>query len=55
MRKAVIFKDRAFAWRYRLLAANGEVIAQSEAYTRKGSARRAILRNHPEVMRIEVE
>lgn len=55
MRKAIIFRDRAFRWRYRIKAANGEVIAQSEAYTRKGSARRAVLRNHPEVMRIEVE
>lgn len=55
MKKAVIFRDRLWTWRYRLVAANGEIIAQSEAYTRKGSARRAVLRNHPEVMRIEVE
>lgn len=34
-------------WRYRMVAANGEIIAQSEGYTRRSSARRGALRDHP--------
>jgi hypothetical protein len=32
---------------YRIVAANHETTAQSQGYTRKSSATRAALRNHP--------
>ena len=35
-----IFQDEAGQWRWRLKAANGEIVAQSEAYTRKEDAQR---------------
>ena len=34
------FRDKRGAWRWRLVAANGQVVAQSEAYTRKADAER---------------
>lgn len=33
-----IFKDSNGGWRFRLRARNGEIVAQSESYTRKDSA-----------------
>lgn len=37
-----VYKDGAFEWRWRLVAANGRVIADSgESYTRQGDAERA--------------
>lgn len=45
MRKArfQVYMDTAGQWRWRLLAANGRVIADSaEAYTRKSDACRAV-------------
>jgi uncharacterized protein YegP (UPF0339 family) len=33
-----VFKDRKGQWRFRLIAGNGEIIAQSEGYTRKYTA-----------------
>lgn len=40
--KPVFYKDKAGEWRWRLVAANGETVADSgEGYTRKWSARRA--------------
>jgi uncharacterized protein YegP (UPF0339 family) len=36
-----VFKDKAGQWRYRVRADNGEVVAQSEAYTTEESAKRA--------------
>ncbi len=35
-----VFKDKTGEWRWRLVANNGEVVAQSEAYTTKESALR---------------
>jgi len=37
------FADRAGAWRWRLVAANGRVVAVGEAHTRERDARRAAL------------
>jgi uncharacterized protein YegP (UPF0339 family) len=35
-----VYEDNAQAWRWRLVAGNGEIVATSEAYTRKADARR---------------
>lgn len=37
-----LFRDDTGQWRWRLRAANNEILCQSEAYTRKTSARRSI-------------
>ncbi len=37
-----VFEDHAGEWRWRLRSANGEILAQSEGYTRKEDAARAI-------------
>ena len=37
-----IFKDDAGGWRYRVKAANGEILVTSESYTRKADARRGL-------------
>ena len=37
-----VFKDKSGEWRWRVKAANGEILAQSEAYTRKEDAIRGI-------------
>lgn len=40
-----VYKDRAGGWRWRLLARNGKIIADSgEAYTSKAGCKRAIAR-----------
>lgn len=54
MHRAEVFRDSAGGWRYRLLAMNGRVVAQSESYTLKFSAKRAVRKNHPDVDRIDV-
>jgi uncharacterized protein YegP (UPF0339 family) len=36
--KIIIFKDKAKEWRFRIVAGNGEIIASSEGYKRKGGA-----------------
>lgn len=36
-----VFQDRAMQWRWRLVALNGEIVANSEAYTEKYSAKRS--------------
>jgi len=43
MRKAyfVVYLDRANYWRWRLVAANGEIVAASEAYVSKSNAIRS--------------
>lgn len=41
-----IYKGKA-GWRFRLVGANGEKVTQSEAYTRKASAKRGARRAHP--------
>lgn len=39
-----VYQDHAYAWRWRLVAANGQVIADSgESYTRPGDAERAAI------------
>jgi uncharacterized protein len=35
-----IYEDAAGEFRWRLVAANGEIVAQSEGYTRRGDAER---------------
>jgi uncharacterized protein YegP (UPF0339 family) len=35
-----VFEDDDCMWRWRVQAANGEIVASSEAYTRKADARR---------------
>ena len=42
-------------WRWRLVGANGEIVAQGEAYTRKADALRAVRRLKSEVWRATVE
>ena len=42
-----LFKGRNGRWYFRHVARNGEKIAQSQGYTRKGSARRGALRAVP--------
>lgn len=40
-----VYKDRAGGWRWRIVASNGRIVADSaEAYTRKADAVRASLR-----------
>ena len=36
-----VFQDRAMQWRWRLIAGNGEIVASSEAYTTRYSAKRS--------------
>lgn len=40
-RRIVLYRDRQGAWRFRVVAGNGEIIATGEGYTRKWSAKRA--------------
>lgn len=42
-----LFQDRAGKWRYRVKARNGEIVAASEGYTRKASAKRAAKKLYP--------
>lgn len=37
--KVEVFKDSRGHWRFRIVAGNGEVIAQSEGYTRRYTAK----------------
>lgn len=41
MTKFVIFRDIVGQYRWRLVAGNGEIVATSESYTTKYSARRS--------------
>lgn len=41
-------------WRYRVRSSNGETLAASQSYTRRYSAIRAALRNHPDVIEVRV-
>lgn len=48
--KFEVYQDEAGEWRWRLVAANGEKVADSgEGYTRERDARRAIARIRGEV------
>lgn len=54
----VVYQDAAGEWRWRLVAANGQVIATSgEGYTRKADAERAVdtVRGGAAVARVEGE
>lgn len=42
--KFVVFKDKTGKYRFRLVAANNKIVAQSEGYARKASAWRTIER-----------
>lgn len=44
---AVVSRDRKKQFRFRLTAATGEIIAVSDAYTRKSSVLRGIKRAYP--------
>ena len=37
-----VWRDAAGEWRFRLVAANGEIVAQGESYTRRVDAIRAV-------------
>lgn len=37
-----VFRDAAGGWRWRLVAKNGEIVAQSESYSSKRHAERAV-------------
>ena len=37
-----VFQDKAGGWRWHLKAANGRIVAQGEAHTRKRDAERAV-------------
>ena len=37
-----VYQDKAGAWRWHLKAANGRIVAQGEAHTRKADAERAV-------------
>lgn len=52
--RAEVYRARD-GWRYRIIATgNGRVIAASEAYSRKWSAKRAVRKNHPDVRQVLV-
>jgi uncharacterized protein len=42
-----LFADAADRWRWRAVAGNGEIIAQSEAYASRSSAKRGAFRAFP--------
>jgi len=48
MRVATIFEDSSGEWRWNVRAGNGEIIAQSEGYTRKADAERGLNDAHIE-------
>jgi uncharacterized protein YegP (UPF0339 family) len=56
--KFELFADKAGKFRFRLKAANGEIIAVSEAYESKASAKNgidAVRRNAPDAPVVELE
>jgi uncharacterized protein YegP (UPF0339 family) len=40
--KIVLFRDKRGQWRFRAVARNHKIIAQSEGYTRKANALKAV-------------
>jgi uncharacterized protein len=40
--KFELYKDTHDEWRWRLVADNGEIVAQSEGYTRKSNCQKSI-------------
>jgi uncharacterized protein len=56
--KFEIYQDKAGEYRFHLKAGNGEVIAQSEAYTTKAAAQNGIesvKKNAPDAEVVEIE
>jgi uncharacterized protein YegP (UPF0339 family) len=47
-RTVEIYRDRRGKYRYRVKAGNGEIISQSQAYTRRWTATRGAQRNEPD-------
>lgn len=54
MERVEVYCDAVNAWRFRRMAANGEITATSEGYTRRHDAVRAAQENFP-LLSIEVE
>lgn len=52
-RRIEIYKAKD-GYRWRLKAANGEIIGGSESYTRKYTAKRAAMRTHPEAVVVDL-
>lgn len=46
-----IYRGKGFTsrWRYRVVAANGEIVDASQAYYSKWNAKRAARNNHPDL------
>lgn len=42
--KIELFEDAGGCWRWRLVGGNGEILATSEAYAKKGNAKRTAKR-----------
>jgi hypothetical protein len=52
--KFEVYLDTSGKWRWRLIGANGEIVAQGEGYTRKADAYRAVGRLKTEVWRARI-
>jgi len=52
MRRVQVYRGKGIVqpWRYRVVAANGEVVESSEGYFSKWNAKRAARRNHPDLI-----
>lgn len=51
-----VYRDASLDWRWRLIAGNGEIVADSsEGYSRERDAKRAIRRLKTEIYRAPVE
>ena len=48
-RRIEVYRDRAGGWRFRVRAANSQIVAVGEAYTRAWSAERGARRQFPGV------
>ncbi len=42
--RVVVYRDRRGGWRFRIVAGNGRIVAQGQAYTRLASAKRGAAR-----------
>ncbi len=48
MKKAIIHKTKNGQFRFNLIAKNGEIIATSETYTRRSSAKKVLKKHFPD-------
>lgn len=55
MPRIKVYRDKRGQWRFRVVAANGEIVAQSEAYTRKHGAVRGARRLKAVIAAAEVQ